>query len=254
MGAAGALTVRMSRLGVILVYSNVAGVPQGAQAVAVPTPTPEPTLRCAQLDRADEAASRFREQSVRQSGNGRRGTTVRRVDWRGLESFNNLREHQAIHALYQCCSSCIWALRVAASRPYADEEALFERSDLVLAELSEAELDEALDGHPRIGDRPTSSSSASEQSGVAGADESVLAQLKEGNAEYEEKFGHVYLVFANGRPAAELLAILRERMKNDAETERRVMRMELAKINRRRLKLMLEPAIRYVDEEEDAAS
>jgi 2-oxo-4-hydroxy-4-carboxy-5-ureidoimidazoline decarboxylase len=179
---------------------------------------------------------------------------VRRVDWRGLESFNTLRERQAIHALYQCCTSCIWAIRVAAGRPFPDEEALYERSDLILAELTEADLDEALDGHPRIGDRPTNTSSAREQSGVAGADESILTQLRECNAEYEEKFGHVYLVFADGRPAADLLAILRERMNNDPETERRVMRMELAKINRRRLRVMLEPAIKYVDEEEGAAS
>ncbi|CAM3158449.1 2-oxo-4-hydroxy-4-carboxy-5-ureidoimidazoline decarboxylase [Williamsia muralis] len=179
---------------------------------------------------------------------------MRRVDWRGLESFNELRERQAIHALYQCCTSCIWAIRVAAGRPFPDEEALYNRSDLILAELSEADLEEALDGHPRIGDRPTNSSSAREQSGVAGADDAVLAELKRCNAEYEEKFGHVYLVFADGRPATELLAILHERMNNDPETERRVMRMELAKINRRRLRLMLEPAIRYVDEGEDAAS
>jgi 2-oxo-4-hydroxy-4-carboxy-5-ureidoimidazoline decarboxylase len=171
-----------------------------------------------------------------------------------VESFNRLSERQAIHALYECCTSRIWAIRVAAGRPFSDEEALFERADLILAELTESDLDEALEGHPRIGDRPTNSSSASEQSGVAGADESVLTQLKECNAAYEKKFGHVYLVFADGRPAAELLAILRERMNNDPETERRVMRMELAKINRRRLRLMLEPAVRYVDEEEGAAT
>lgn len=173
---------------------------------------------------------------------------MRRVDWRGLSSFNDLTERQAIGTLYECCSSSIWALRVARARPFSDDEALLEYADLILAELTEADLDEALAGHPRIGDRPDNPSSSREQSGVTGADPAVLAELKELNKAYDEKFGHVYLVFANGRPADELLAILKERLRNDAETERRVMRMELAKINRSRLQRMLTPAVQFVDD------
>ena len=76
----------------------------------------------------------------------------------------------------------------------------------------------------------------------------MLERLRECNAEYEERFGYVYLVFANGRPAEELLAILRERLKNDPQHERRVMRMELGKINRSRLERMLGPAGRHADD------
>jgi 2-oxo-4-hydroxy-4-carboxy-5-ureidoimidazoline decarboxylase len=83
---------------------------------------------------------------------------------------------------------------------------------------------------------------------VALADSAVLARLKDGNAEYEKRFGYVYLVFANGRPAGELLAILEERLKNDPQNERRVMRMELGKINRSRLERMLGPAGRHADD------
>ncbi|AZG44849.1 2-oxo-4-hydroxy-4-carboxy-5-ureidoimidazoline decarboxylase [Gordonia insulae] len=174
---------------------------------------------------------------------------MRRVDWRGVPSFNELSERQAIHQLYECCSSSIWALRVARARPFSDDEALLEYADLILAELTDTDLDEALAGHPRIGDRPDNPSSAREQSGVADAQAEVLAELKELNAAYEEKFGHVYLVFANGRPADELLDILKQRMNNDPTTERRVMRMELAKINRSRLVRMLTPASIYLEEE-----
>ena len=173
---------------------------------------------------------------------------MRRVDWRGLPSFNELSELRAISTLYECCSSSIWALRVAKARPFVDDEALLEYADLILAELTESDLDEALSGHPRIGDRPDNASSSREQSGVTGADPEVLAELKQLNKEYDEKFGHVYLVFANGRPAEELLAILKERIRNDAPTERRVMRMELAKINRSRLQRMLTAAIEFVDD------
>ncbi|MYR06167.1 2-oxo-4-hydroxy-4-carboxy-5-ureidoimidazoline decarboxylase [Gordonia sp. SID5947] len=173
---------------------------------------------------------------------------MRRVDWRGLASFNQLSERQAIQQLYECCSSSIWASRVADARPFPDDEALLEYADLILADLTDADLDEALAGHPRIGDRPDNPSSEREQSGVAGADASVLADLEKFNTAYEEKFGHVYLVFADGRPADELLDILGRRMHNDAETERRELRTELAKINLSRLTRMLTPASSHLDE------
>ncbi|AYM42625.1 2-oxo-4-hydroxy-4-carboxy-5-ureidoimidazoline decarboxylase [Mycobacteroides chelonae] len=175
---------------------------------------------------------------------------MRRVDWRGIESFNELSDGQAIHWLYECCASRIWAVRVAAGRPFRDEDALYHRADLILAELTDADVDEALDGHPRIGERADNAASRREQSGVTGADAAVLERLRECNAEYEERFGYVYLVFANGRPAEELLAILEERLKNDPQHERRVMRMELGKINRSRLERMLGPAGRHADDVE----
>ena len=61
----------------------------------------------------------------------------------------------------------------------------------------------------------------------------------EKNRSYEDAFGYVYLVCASGRTAEELLAILTDRLDNDPETERRVMRIELAKINRLRLQRLL---------------
>lgn len=114
-----------------------------------------------------------------------------------------------------------------------------DRADRVLAELPEAEIDQALDGHPRIGGKADNPSSQREQAAVQSAGSDVLDALAEANRAYEEKFGHVYLVCATGRSAPELLAILEERLGNDPETERRVLRVELAKINRIRLNRML---------------
>jgi 2-oxo-4-hydroxy-4-carboxy-5-ureidoimidazoline decarboxylase len=67
----------------------------------------------------------------------------------------------------------------------------------------------------------------------------VKTELADRNAEYDRKFGYVYLVCASGRSAEELLAILTDRLHNDPETERAVMRGELAKINRLRLERLL---------------
>jgi 2-oxo-4-hydroxy-4-carboxy-5-ureidoimidazoline decarboxylase len=63
--------------------------------------------------------------------------------------------------------------------------------------------------------------------------------LTAGNRAYEDRFGYVYLVCAAGRSAEELLAILTDRLTNDPDTERHVMRNELAKINRLRLQRLL---------------
>ena len=73
---------------------------------------------------------------------------------------------------------------------------------------------------------------------TAGAD--LLGELAAANAAYEQRFGHVYLVCASGRSAAELLAVCQARLGNGPETERGVVLGELAKINRLRLGKLLE--------------
>ena len=162
----------------------------------------------------------------------------------GLEGFTRLTDRQRMNLLFGVCSSPIWARRVVAGGPFRDVDALLDRADRVLAELPDAEIDAALDGHPRIGAKIDNASSAREQAGVADADAGVRAELATKNREYDDKFGYVYLVCASGRSAEELLAILTDRLHNDADTERRVMRNELAKINRLRLeRLLSEPPL-----------
>jgi 2-oxo-4-hydroxy-4-carboxy-5-ureidoimidazoline decarboxylase len=157
----------------------------------------------------------------------------------GLAGFNGLTDRQRMSLLFGVCSSTIWARRVLAGAPFRDVDALLDRADRVLAELPDAELDAALDGHPRIGAKVDNASSAREQARVTEADDGVKAELAAKNHDYDEKFGYVYLVCASGRSAEELLEILTERLDNDADTERRVMRSELAKINRLRLERLL---------------
>lgn len=73
------------------------------------------------------------------------------------------------------------------------------------------------------------------------ADVDVRTQLAEANALYERRFGHVYLVCATGKSAAEMLAICRARLDNPRDVERGVVLEELAKINRLRLTKLLHP-------------
>ncbi len=152
-----------------------------------------------------------------------------------LDSFNALPD--ATGELTACCASPAWARAVADARPYPSVDALVERAEAVLAGLDEDEIDLALAGHPRIGERSAHASSQREQSGVTDDDRDALAAA---NRAYEERFGHVYLVCAAGRPAAELLHILRTRLHNPPEAERRVLRAELRKINTLRLRRLLD--------------
>ncbi|WP_067840964.1 2-oxo-4-hydroxy-4-carboxy-5-ureidoimidazoline decarboxylase [Nocardia lijiangensis] len=156
-----------------------------------------------------------------------------------ITGFNALSEAAATEALLACCASPAWARGVLAERPYSSVEQLFGTADNVLAALPEEDVDRALAGHPRIGDRTDSAASAREQSGVADATDAVRTALAEGNRAYERRFGHLYLVCATGRSGAELLDLLTTRLHNDPATERAVMRTELAKINRIRLRRLL---------------
>jgi allantoicase len=164
----------------------------------------------------------------------------------GLRWLNSLPEAQAGQVLSTCCASRAWVRRVAAGRPYAGLDALLDASDDAVRALGRDDLDEALAGHPRIGQRAAGASteaawSRQEQAGAGNAGAEVQAALEEGNRAYEERFGHVFLISASGRSAEELLAALRDRLGNDPATEGRVVAEELAAINRLRLRRLLQP-------------
>lgn len=154
----------------------------------------------------------------------------------GTAAFDHLPRHDAVAALLAVCSSPAWAEAVADGRPYDHLDALLAAADTQLARLDHAGIADALAGHPRIGERAVhSATSAREQAGMSAASDEVRAAMAEGNAEYERRFGHVYLVCASGRGADELLGVLRDRLGNTAEEEARRTRTELAAINRLRL-------------------
>ncbi|WP_203217938.1 2-oxo-4-hydroxy-4-carboxy-5-ureidoimidazoline decarboxylase [Nocardia terpenica] len=133
-----------------------------------------------------------------------------------------------------------WVDAVGAARPYADRAALVDLAERAALALTDAQVRAALAEHPRIGGATAPGSrAASEQSGVDAADTDLAERLRAGNAAYEERFGHLYLVCAAGRDGRELLADLTERLTHDPETEIGVTRGELAAIARKRLERMV---------------
>lgn len=149
-----------------------------------------------------------------------RSGTVSRVS---LAQFNALPAAEAEAALLSCCGSRAFARLVAAGRPYACAEALIAAVESAFTSLSWPDVLEAMAEHPRIGDRATGASAA-EQSGVTDASRAALVA---GNVQYEERFGHVFLICATGLTGEDMLAALRERLKNDPGTERSAATREL---------------------------
>ena len=151
--------------------------------------------------------------------------------------------------LRACCSAGAWLARIQAARPVPSAKALLDLSDDVVLSLDDNALDQALAAHARIGERRLGSTtedrwSRTEQAGALDAGSSTTERLAAGNRAYEERFGHVFLIRAAGRTGEEMLAALDERLRHDPQTERHVVRRELAEIVRLRLLRCLESEAR----------
>jgi 2-oxo-4-hydroxy-4-carboxy--5-ureidoimidazoline (OHCU) decarboxylase len=88
----------------------------------------------------------------------------------------------------------------------------------VLADAPEDEQIEALGTHPRIGQRVNISEQAALEQG-SDEDPVLLAALAKLNKTYEQKYGFRFVVFVDGRPRAEILSVLRQRLQHSRDEE-----------------------------------
>jgi 2-oxo-4-hydroxy-4-carboxy-5-ureidoimidazoline decarboxylase len=163
-----------------------------------------------------------------------------------VEMFNALPAARLEEDLRACCAAPVWGAAIAAKRPYRERLEIIAAADAAGRELSWADVRLGLAAHPRIGERAAGDSreaawSRREQSTAAqGADELTKAALVDANRAYEEKFGQVFLIFASGRSQEEILAVCRDRLANDEQTERAIVADELRKIALLRLERVLD--------------
>ncbi|HEX2569096.1 MAG TPA: 2-oxo-4-hydroxy-4-carboxy-5-ureidoimidazoline decarboxylase [Polyangia bacterium] len=164
-----------------------------------------------------------------------------------LEALNRLPDEAARTELERCCGARRWIAGMLAQRPFPDRATLLEAARDVWRGLGPEDWREAFTHHPRIGDieglrkrfATTAAWASAEQAGASSASEEVLRSLAEGNRRYEERFGHIFIVCATGKSAAEMNALLYERLGNDPETELRIAAGEQAKITQLRLEKLL---------------
>src|SRR5437868_191318 len=153
-----------------------------------------------------------------------------------LGAFNAATAEAAKRDVFTCCASRSFARAVADGRPYSDADALLTAVDAAFKALNWDDIVEAMNEHPRIGDRAVRGGmSAAEQSGAAAASDDVRQGLADGNLAYEQRFGHIFLICASGLSGQEMLDQLRARLEHDEEAERTVVRDELRKITRLRM-------------------
>ena len=165
-----------------------------------------------------------------------------------LKELNQLPESDLADALRKCCGSTTWVDNMLAMFPVADEKTLMEGANNVWNKLSEADWREAFTHHPKIGGdvaalrekfASTSTWAEGEQAAVRQASQVTLEALAAGNAEYEQKFGYIFIVCATGKSAEEMLALLQARLPNKPEDELKIVVGEQDKITRIRLEKLL---------------
>ena len=158
-------------------------------------------------------------------------------------------EPQANKLFAECCGASRWVSGMLSRRPFRSRDVVLSTADEIWASLGPADWREAFSHHPRIGERKSakpqsergSAWAAGEQSGVEGADDDLRADLAAANREYEQRFGYIFIVFATGKSAEGMLALARDRLRNEPDIELRVAAEEQRKITRARLKKLLDP-------------
>ena len=167
-----------------------------------------------------------------------------------LARWHRLPVEEAAAEILSCCGSHAWASRLAAMRPFANEQSLYMAADGCWQHLPEADWLEAFRSHPRIGEqhaqnKTTAASAAwsrSEQSQMNEADAAILLRMREGHREYEARFGRIFIVCASGKQPAELLRILEHRLGNDPAQELLESAAQQQQIMQLRLRKWLESA------------
>ena len=175
-------------------------------------------------------------------------------DYKDIEGpvarLNRLSREDACAELLKCCGSTRWAREVSALKPFWDVTQVIIIGYRVWSELSKEDWLEAFRAHPKIGETKAKAAvteqerrwSEGEQARAQEASDATRAALALANREYEERFGFIFIICASARTAEEILAALRERMKNERDAELRVAADEQWNITELRLKKFFDAA------------
>src|SRR5438105_1007962 len=114
---------------------------------------------------------------------------------------------RATEVFTACCGSSAWVSQMAARRPFKSLQAVLAAADEIWTSLGESDWREAFAHHPRIGESKSAAMqserarewSAGEQAAVTRASESIRLAQQDMNAQYERRFGYIYIVSATGK-------------------------------------------------------
>ena len=160
----------------------------------------------------------------------------------GLDAFNAMPDAPGrARASTSAATACRWPPIWHARAPFDSHDELFRCADALLFGLSEESVDSILQAYPDVGRRPGSEKSQAEQCAITDERPEVMAELASGvediPAAVRLRIRDVHQRLRRRRRAGRD----DDRLHNDHETERKVVRNELARINRTRLERMLGP-------------
>jgi OHCU decarboxylase len=164
-----------------------------------------------------------------------------------LDRLNSLTPADAEAEFLKCCGSERWAKRMSEARPFADFAEVSAKAEAIWSSFGAEDWLEAFRAHPKIGERKAATTqseqaaswSAKEQSQAQEAGDETKAAIAEGNRNYEDRFGFIFIICASGKSADEILATLNQRLANDIKNEMRIAAEEQQKITELRLKKLL---------------
>ena len=161
-----------------------------------------------------------------------------------LDALNHLAASEAIQLLKTCACIDHWAQIVVSQRPFATTENFLQAAKMQMQYWQQTELDEALSGHPRIGEKKAGNSaeakfSAQEQSASQTNDAVLKQAIAAGNLAYESKFDRIFLIRAKGRDSEAILAELNRRLQLTPEVEVQEALAQLREITLLRLEGMI---------------
>ena len=141
-----------------------------------------------------------------------------------LAEFNRAEPAEAKAAALVWANIPAWAEAVVMLRPFASVEEAAAAAASTSSSWDAADLDAALAHHPRIGQKPVGSgteaeASRREQAAMSDASADVTTAMAQANADYEQRFGRVFLIRAAGRSPENMLAEIRRRLGNDDGAE-----------------------------------
>ena len=142
-----------------------------------------------------------------------------------LDEFNASDAAEAASVVAVWAAIPAWVDAIVRARPFDSVDALAAHAAAAAAQWTPADLDAALAHHPRIGQRPAgagaeAAASRREQAAMTDAATDVTLAIAAGNAEYEDRFGRVFIVRAAGRSGTDILEHLQQRLDNSDELER----------------------------------
>lgn len=160
-----------------------------------------------------------------------------------LSRFNQLPSSDASAMLSHCCAAKRWVEQMNNNRPYASPDKLLACAAEIWQNMSNDDYLQAFAAHPMIGDltslekkyASTAATAASEQASTQHADKDTLEKLHRLNHEYRERHGFIFIIFASGKSATEMLTALEQRFYNTTAQEISNAAAEQLKITRLRL-------------------